>query len=64
VRLLSVEQAAERLNVAPRSLIDRRYRMRIKLSAIKIGRRVGFVEEDIDRLIQRGREHLPGEGQR
>lgn len=64
MRLLSVEQAAARLGVSPRSLMDKRYRARLGLSAVKIGNKVGFEESDIDRLIERGREHLPGEGRR
>lgn len=64
MRVISVEQAAERLSVSPRSLSDRRFRLRLGLGAIKIGRRVGFAEGDIDKLIERGRERLPGEGRR
>lgn len=64
MRLLSAEEAGLRLGVSPRSLIDKRYRVRLGLSAVKIGRKVGFAEGDIERLIVRGREHLPGEGRR
>lgn len=63
-RVLSVEEAATRLSVSPRSLIDKRYRLRLGLAAIKIGRSVGFAEADIDKLIEKSREHLPGEGRR
>ncbi|MBZ0160965.1 MAG: helix-turn-helix domain-containing protein [bacterium] len=64
MRVISVEQAAERLSVSPRSLIDKRYRLRLGLAAVKIGRSVGFAEADIDRLIEKSRERLPGEGRR
>lgn len=62
MQLLSVDQAASRLGVSPRSLVDKRYRLRLGLAAIKIGRRIGFKEIDIEKLIERNREHLPGEG--
>jgi hypothetical protein len=64
MRLLNLEQAAERLAVSPRSLGDRRFRLRVGLHAIRVGRRIGFAEDDVDRLIMRGREHLPGEARR
>ena len=59
MRLISLEEAAGRLGISPRSLCDKRYRMRIGLAAVRIGRRVGFSEADIERLITRGREKLP-----
>lgn len=59
MKLLSVEEAGLRLGVSPRSLIDKRYRLRLGLSAVKIGRKVGFAESDIDKLIECSREHLP-----
>lgn len=61
---ISLEQAAERLSVSPRSLADRRYRVRLGLAAVKIGRRITFAESDIERLIREGRERFPGEGRR
>lgn len=64
MRLLSTEEAGLRLGVSPRSLIDKRYRFRLGLSAVKIGRKVGFAEADIDRLIEKSRERLPGEARR
>lgn len=60
MRLLSVEEAAQRLGVSPRSLADKRFRARLGLPGVKISRRVGFAEGDIERLIREGREHLPG----
>lgn len=61
---ISLEQAAERLSVSPRSLSDRRYRTRLGLAAVRIGRRLTFSETDLDRLIREGRERLPGEARR
>ena len=64
-RIVPVDEAAQRLGVAPRSLLDKRFRTRTGLPAVKIGlRRIGFDERDIERLIERGRERLPGEGLR
>lgn len=61
---ISLERAAERLSVSPRSLSDRRYRVRLGLAAVKIGRRITFAESDIERLIREGRERLPSEPRR
>ncbi|MBI2884179.1 MAG: helix-turn-helix domain-containing protein [Candidatus Methylomirabilis oxyfera] len=61
---ISLEQAAERLSVSPRSLSDRRYRIRLGLAAVRIGRRLTFSETDLERIIREGRERLPGEGRR
>ena len=60
MRLLTIEEAAHRLgDISPRSLSDKRYRARIGLPAVKVGRRVGFREDDVEKLMQRGRERLP-----
>lgn len=63
-RQISLEQAAERLSVSPRSLSDRRYRVRLGLAAVRIGRKLTFSETDLARLIREGRERLPGEARR
>ena len=60
MRIVSVEETASRLNVRPKSLLDKRFRARIGLAAVHIGRRIGFTEEDLERIITRGRERLPG----
>ena len=57
--ILPKEEASQRLGVAVRSLEDKRYRARIGLPAVRIGRRIGFDERDIEQLIVRGREPLP-----
>jgi hypothetical protein len=59
MRIVSVEETAIRLNIRPKSLLDKRFRARIGLAAVHIGRRIGFAEGDIERLIARGREKLP-----
>ena len=58
-QLLSVGEAAARLGVSPRSLADKRFRLRVGLAAVRIGRRVKFREEDIGRLVTKGLERLP-----
>lgn len=64
-RIVPVDEAARRLGVSPRSLIDKRFRLRTGLPAVKIGkRRIGFAESDIERLIREGRERFPGEARR
>jgi hypothetical protein len=55
---MSLEEVAQKLGVSPRSLADKRFRARIELPAVKIGRRVGFDERDVEQLILRGREKM------
>jgi hypothetical protein len=59
MKLLTPDETATRLGISPRSLLDKRYRLRIGLPAVKVGRRLGFAEIDVERLITRGREKLP-----
>ena len=59
MKVISKEETAGRLNVSPSSLSDKRYRLRIGLNAVKIGRRLGFLESDVQRLITHNREKLP-----
>lgn len=59
MQLLSLSQAAEALGIKPRSLADKRYRLRIGLVAVRIGRRVLFDARDLERLVAKGRERLP-----
>lgn len=62
MRLLTSRETAERLGVAERSVSDKRWRLRAGLQAVRIGkRRIGFIETDIDNLIRRGIQPLPGE---
>ena len=57
--LVPEEEASRRLGVAVCRLEDKRYRTRIGLPAVHIGRRIGFDECDIDRLVASGCETLP-----
>ena len=59
MKLLTLEETASRLGIASTSLADKRYRARIGLAGVKVGRRMGFVELDVERLITRGKEKLP-----
>ena len=59
---LNIDEAARLLSISPRSLADRRYRLRLGLAARKIGRRIIFLEEDILKLLERGKERFPGAG--
>ncbi|MBI2882645.1 MAG: helix-turn-helix domain-containing protein [Candidatus Methylomirabilis oxyfera] len=63
-RALSVGEASEMLAVSPRSLSDRRFRIRLGLQARRIGGRIVFLESDLLRLLERGREGFPGERRR
>jgi hypothetical protein len=64
MRTLSIDEAARALSLSTRSLHDKRYRLRIGLPARKIGRRTVFLEADVLKLLERGKERLPGEGRR
>lgn len=61
---VGVREAARFLGVADRSLADRRFRLRIGLQARRIGKRTVFMRSDLLKLLERGREPLPGEGRR
>lgn len=58
MRIMPLKETAQRLNLSPLSLADKRFRRRIGLPAVHIGRRIGFDERDIDLLIVRGREKM------
>ena len=53
-RLLTVDQAAERLNVSP-TYVRRRLIFERRIAYVKIGRHVRIEEQEIDFLIDRGR---------
>ena len=60
MKTLTVEEAAELLKLTPRSLCDKRVRANIGLPGRKVGRRLIFSEADVLRVIEAGKEHLPG----
>ncbi len=64
MRSLSKIEAADVLGISPRSLADRRYRTRIGLPARRIGRRIVFLESDVRRLLELGKERLVKAGER
>jgi hypothetical protein len=57
--IISVKETAQQLNLSPLSLADKRFRIRIGLPAVKLGRRLGFDERDVEQLVLRGRETMP-----
>jgi hypothetical protein len=59
MRIISVKETAQQLNLSPLSLADKRFRIRIGLPAVKLGRRLGFDERDVEQLVLRGRETMP-----
>ena len=61
MRVITIEETAQRLGLSPRSLADKRFRVRIGLPGVKLGRRLGFDERDVEQLILRGREKIPME---
>jgi hypothetical protein len=58
MRIISVKETAQQLGLSPLSLADKRFRARIGLPGVKLGRRLGFDERDIEQLILRGREKM------
>lgn len=64
LRLLTADEAGQRLGLAPRSLLDRRFRLRLGLHGVKLGRVLRFDEGELEALIAKGRERLSGEGRR
>ena len=63
-RALRKEEAAALLGISPRSVQDRRWRLRVGLRGVRVGRSLRFRESDCLKLLERGRERLPGEGRR
>lgn len=63
MKTLSIDEAALVLKISPRSLADKRYRLRLGLPARKVGRRLVFVETDLLCLLEQGKEALLGERQ-
>ena len=62
MRVIPLEETAQLLGLSPLSLADKRFRVRLGLPAVKLGRKLGFDERDVEQLILRGRERIPVEG--
>ena len=58
MKTLTIDEAALLLKVSPRSLADKRYRVRLGVPARKVGRRLVFVETDLLSLLEQRREVL------
>lgn len=61
---MEIDGAAEFISVKPRSLADLRFRARLGLPARRVGRKLVFLVKDLEDLLERGKEHLPGQGRR
>lgn len=59
-RALGIAEAAEMLSISPRSLGDKRFRVRVGLQGRHIGSRLVFLETDLIKLLECRRESLPG----
>ncbi len=57
-RLLSADEVADVLGLSPRTLRDKRYRARIGLSGVKVGKFLRFLGKDVEDLIQKSRESI------
>ncbi len=56
---LTLIEAANVLKISPRSLADKRYRLRLPLPARKVGRKVVFLESDVLNLLEQNIEPIP-----
>jgi hypothetical protein len=63
MRVIPLKETALLLGLSPLSLADKRYRTRLGLPAVRVGRKLGFEETDVEALILRGRESIPVEGE-
>ena len=61
-RALTKTEAATLLGVSPKSIQDKRWRLRVGLPATRIGRCLRFRERDCVKLLERGLEKFPREG--
>lgn len=61
-RGLDKYQVADRLGLSPRTVEDPRWRVRVGLRAVRVGRTLRFRESDLVRLLERSLERLPAEG--
>lgn len=60
-RLLTVQQAAERLGLAPHTLNIWRCSKRYGLAYVKVGRAVRYREADVERFIETGLRNATSE---
>jgi len=60
MRLLTLEQAAERLALSPRSLKNTEYRKKLGLPIIRLTSAVRVIEEDLDSWIKDHRQAATG----
>ena len=59
MQLVKCDRAAAILDVRPQSLRDPRFRQRIGLKAVRVGRALRFRITDLERLAERGEERVP-----
>jgi Helix-turn-helix domain len=62
MRLLLIKEVSDMLRIQERVLYQARVREKIGLRAIKIGGRLRFLEEDVERLIEQGLENFKATG--
>jgi len=58
-KLVSVEELCQATGLKKGSPYDPRIRARLKLPAVRIGKRMMFRESDVIALIERGTEKIP-----
>jgi Helix-turn-helix domain len=56
LRLVSIDEAADRLGLNSKTLRERSYRERIGLGWIKIGRKIKFAEPELVKFIEERRQ--------
>jgi excisionase family DNA binding protein len=60
VRLLKADEAAGQLGTTREVVYSPRWRSRVGLRAVRIGRSLRFRQDDVLALVQRGTESSPG----
>lgn len=60
-RGLTKLQTATVLGLSPNTVADPRWRRRVGLRAVRVGRALRFMESDVLELVERGRERLSEE---
>lgn len=59
MKLVAIPEMSKSTGIPEKTLSDRRWRARVGLRAVKLGTRVFFREEDVERLIAKHLEKLP-----
>ena len=57
--LYTCEELAEHLKLDIRTVMDKRWRLRVGLESIRLGGRVLFRDSDVQKVLDRHRQRIP-----